>query len=129
MKQYRKVWACAALALAATLGVARADEVNETAVPMEQPAKQGKVIQSRLDRLTGLLELSAEQRSQVATIIKSEKAMQKAVRADTTLTDDVRKAKRREIAAAHNARIREVLNAQQQTAFDESLKKKKSKKS
>ena len=121
------MWACAALALAATLGVARADEMNDTPVATEQPAEQGKVIQSRLDRLTGLLELSADQRSQVATIIKSEKAMQKAVRADTTLTDDVRKAKRREISAAHNARIRELLNADQQVAFDESLKKKSKK--
>ena len=124
MKQYRKVWACAALVLGTALGMARAESVEGVPAAAEQPAKQGKVIQSRLDRLTELLRLSAEQRSQIAAILKSEKAMQKAVRADTSLTDDVRKAKRREIAAAHNAKIRELLNAEQQSAFDVSLQKK-----
>ena len=124
MKRYRNVWACAALVLATSLGVAKAEQSVTVAPATEQPAKQGKVIQSRLDRLTQLLELTGEQRSQIASIIQSEKAAKKAVRADTSLTDDVRKAKRKEIAAAHNAKIREVLTADQQVAFDSSLAKK-----
>ncbi len=123
MKRYTYVWAFAALVLGSSFGGVQARGQEAAAIAAGQPAAQGRVIQSRLDRLTQELRLTAEQRSQVAAILKEEKAARKAVKIDTSLTDDVRKAKRREIAAAHNARIRELLDTEQRDAFDRTLQK------
>lgn len=123
MKRYTYVWACAALVLGSSFGGVQARGQDAAAIAGGQQPTQGRVIQSRLDRLTQELRLTSEQRSQVAAILKAEKAARKAVKVDTSLTDDVRKAKRREIAASHNAQIRELLDAEQRDAFDRTLQK------
>jgi Spy/CpxP family protein refolding chaperone len=127
MKVYRNVIACAALALGTTLGWAAESGMVAEVEATGQGAAQTKVIQSRLDRLTKELQLNADQRAKVAAYLKEEKAALKLTRVDTSMADDVKKVKRREIAAACNAKIREVLNADQQAAFDQQLAKKKRK--
>ena len=129
MNVYRKFAAGAVLALSAAFGMAAEGQEIGAAEVSQQAAPQGKVIQSRLDRLTRELQLNAEQRGQVGSILKEHRAALKQIRVDTTLTDDVKKAKRRELTTSSNSRIREVLTADQQALFDQSLNKKRRTKS
>lgn len=123
MKIYRNVIACAALALAASLGVARAESATPETPAGEQPAAQPKRHQGRLATLTERLKLTEEQKTQVAAILKDGQAARQAIRQDTTTTEDVKKAKRQELMSAENAKIRALLTPEQQATFDEMAKR------
>lgn len=87
----------------------------------EPSAAHAKKPRTRLESLSQKLHLTDAQILQVGAIIKDQQAAEAALKADTTATADVKKAKRREIKDAHNAKIRELLNPEQQTAFDQAI--------
>ncbi len=69
--------------------------------------------------LSEKLSLTAEQKAQVAAIIKEDQAARQAIRKDTTSTEDVKKAKREELKASERAKIRALLTPEQQATFDQ----------
>jgi len=120
MKLNRTLIACAALGLVSAFSTARAEVSNATA-SIEQPAHAAKKPRTRLESLTQKLHLTDAQQLQVSAIIKDQQAAEAALKADTAAGSDVKKAKRKEIAEAHNTKIRELLNPEQQGTFDETL--------
>lgn len=120
MNLYRNLAVCTALVLGG-FSVAHA-EVPAAAAPSEQPAAvvSTKKPRNRLERLTEKLHLTDAQQLQVSAIIKDQQAAEAALKADTVSTADVKKAKRREIKASHDAQIRAALTADQQALFDQS---------
>jgi Spy/CpxP family protein refolding chaperone len=127
MKLYRHIVACAALVLSMAVVNVRAEEVVDTTSADHSEVQGKKKRVSRLEKLSGQLQLSAEQKEQVAALLQEEKVMLQAARKDTTLTPDVLKARKREIAQDYNAKIRDVLSAEQQAEFDRAFGKKKKK--
>lgn len=121
MKLNRTLIACAALGLVAAFSTTVRAEVSNAAPAVEQPAHAAKKPRTRLESLTQKLHLTDAQQLQVSAIIKDQQAAEAALKADTASGADAKKAKRKEIAAAHNAKIRELLNPEQQGAFDETL--------
>lgn len=121
MKLNRTLIACAALGLVSAFSMARAEVAATPSSVEHTPTHAAKKPRTRIEGLTQKLHLTDAQQLQVAAIVKDQQAAEAALKADTTSSADVKKAKRREIADAHNAQIRGLLNPEQQSAFDESL--------
>ena len=68
--------------------------------------------------LTEKLGLTADQQAKVTAIWKDSQAQTKALRADTTLSDEDRRSKIGEIMKAQHDQIRALLTPEQQTTFD-----------
>ena len=121
MKLYRHIIACAALLLSMAVLNVRAESSFDPS-STDQSLVQGKKKRvSRLEKLSGQLQLSGEQKEQVAILLQEEKVMLQAARKDTSLTPEVLKARKREIARDYSAKIRDVLNPEQQVAVPISL--------
>lgn len=71
-----------------------------------------------LQALSEKLGLTDDQKTKIEPIFKGQKEQLKALNADTSLTDDVRKATRRDIISAGQQQIRALLTADQQQKFD-----------
>ncbi len=71
-----------------------------------------------LQALSEKLGLTDDQKAKIEPIFKGQKEQLKALKADTSLTDDVRKATRRDIMNAGQRQIRALLTADQQQKFD-----------
>ena len=82
----------------------------------EKPEKAPRV--SRVDKLASALDLTDEQKTQVAAIYKEENAALRKVSEDQSLDRSAKIARNREIREAHAARIREILTPEQQQRFD-----------
>jgi len=82
----------------------------------EKPEKAPRI--SRVERLAAALELTDEQKSQVAAILKEENAALRTVSDDKSLDRSAKIARNREIREAHAARIRALLTPEQQQRFD-----------
>jgi protein CpxP len=71
-----------------------------------------------LQALSEKLGLTDDQKAKIEPIFKGQKEQLKALKADTSLTDDVRKATRHDIMSAGQQQIRVLLTADQQQKFD-----------
>ncbi len=73
---------------------------------------QGKKM-SALQEVLGQLNLSAEQQSKVEPVAAKHAAALKALKAETTITEDERKVKNQEIQKTTNAELKEILTKDQ----------------
>ncbi|HRE80937.1 MAG TPA: Spy/CpxP family protein refolding chaperone [Opitutaceae bacterium] len=73
----------------------------------------------RLKMMSEALALTDAQKEKVKAIVADEAAAMKALRDDTSVAEDARRGKMREIRQAHAAKIRAVLTPEQQAKFDE----------
>ena len=73
---------------------------------------QGKKM-SALQELLGQLNLSAEQQTKVEPVAAKHAAALKALKAETTLTDDERKVKNQEIQKGTNTELKAILTKEQ----------------
>lgn len=121
MKLNRSLIACAVFGFAGVFSLAHAETSSSAAPAAEASAAHEKKPRTRLESLTQKLHLTDAQTLQVGAIIKDQQAAEAALKADTASSSDVKKAKRREIKEAHNTKIRELLNPEQQTAFDQAI--------
>jgi hypothetical protein len=120
------------LGLVAFSGLARADEASTAPQPPPAPPASGAAAAPSatntpaprhrrpysLPELTQKLGLSPEQQAKVGSIIDSAKSQAKAVRADTTLSKEDRRAKMVEIMRTARDQIRADLTLDQQAQFD-----------
>jgi periplasmic protein CpxP/Spy len=97
-------------------------EAASSATPAVEQVSAPKRSHSRLENLAQKLNLSEEQKSQVAAILKEDKDARREVKRDQSVPYDVMKAKRREVSKDTNAKIRAVLTPEQQVTFDEMQK-------
>jgi Spy/CpxP family protein refolding chaperone len=124
MKMYRHLIACAALVLSmAAVGV-RAEQ-SETKSSDTAMVTQGKKRVPKLEKLSMELSLTDEQKLHVASLLGEEKAQIKVVSKDTSLTDDVKKARKKEISAEYKTKVRGVLTPEQQEKYDKVGSRKK----
>jgi periplasmic protein CpxP/Spy len=77
--------------------------------------------EQRLQRMTQQLNLTEAQQSQIKPILENESTQMQALRADTSLSQDDRRAKMMEIRQASATQIKPILNADQQKQFDEMM--------
>lgn len=73
----------------------------------------------RLKMMSEALALTDAQKEKIKPIIADEAAALKALREDTSVAEDARRTKQRDIRQAHAAKIRAVLTPEQQAKFDE----------
>jgi|GEM_PF-6311860 len=121
MKLNRTTIACALLSGLGMFSLARAEMPSSVDGAAEPAAVHTKKARTRLENLTEKLHLTDTQILQVSAIIKDQQAAEAALKADTTASADVKKAKRREIKDAHNTQIRALLKPEQQRAFDQAI--------
>ncbi len=115
MKMHRKcVVSLVALLLVAS-PLVRADSGTVSAAIPEHSKKH----MTQLDSLAVQLHLSDDQKDKVGAILKDEKAAHKVLKKDASVPEEVKPARNREITDQHNSQIRELLNPDQQTTFDQ----------
>lgn len=66
-----------------------------------------------LQEMLGQLDLTEEQKKKIEPVLAKQADAQKALRADTTLAEDARKAKNQEISKATNDALKEILTSEQ----------------
>lgn len=76
-----------------------------------------------LVRLARFLDLTADQKTQIASILKSQKTELQTVRRDTSLSKEAKAARIKAIRKATAAGVREVLTIEQQRKFDDARAK------
>ena len=79
---------------------------------------QGKKM-TPLQEMLGQLNLSEEQQKKIEPVLAKQAEAQKALKADTALSDDARKAKNQEISKATNDQLKEILTSEQWTKLRE----------
>ncbi len=79
--------------------------------------------QAMLDHMTKELNLTSDQQTKIKTILDDQQKQAQTVRDDTSLTQQDRMAKMREIHKTTMEQVRAELNTEQQTKFDEMQKK------
>ncbi len=72
----------------------------------------------RLERMTQQLNLTGAQQEQIKPILENESTQMQALRADTSLSQDDRRAKMMQIRQESAAQIKPILNADQQKQFE-----------
>jgi Spy/CpxP family protein refolding chaperone len=97
-------------ALAAPLALAKSQPV-----PVPQAAEKETGMRDRLQATVESLNLTDEQKPKVNDIFADAKAKRKAVFSDTSLSDDQKKAKMKELHESTIAKLNEVLTSDQQT--------------
>lgn len=73
--------------------------------------------EEKLTWMSKELNLTADQQTKLRPILEDQQKQIEAVWADTSLTDDAKKAKKTEIKSATNAQINALLDTQQQEKF------------
>jgi len=88
--------------------------------PPEQGGRNGRFDPDRrADMLTKRLNLSADQKTKVADIFKSEQEQMEKIHADTSASQQDRRAKMMDMHKASSDQIRALLNPDQQKKWDE----------
>jgi Spy/CpxP family protein refolding chaperone len=91
-----------------------------TAAPPEHGERGGRFDPDRrADMLSKRLNLSADQKTKVADIFKSEQEQMQKVHADTSASQQDRRAKMMDMHKASNDQIRALLNPDQQQKWDQ----------
>ena len=75
----------------------------------------------RLQRMTQQLNLTEAQQQQIKPILENESKQMQALRDDTSLSQDDRRAKMMQIRQTSASQIKPILNADQQKQFDEMM--------
>lgn len=86
------------------------------------PRGGGMNSQAMLDHMTKELNLTADQQTKIKTILDDQQKQAQSVREDTSLSQQDRMSKMREIHKSTVDQIRAQLNSDQQTKFDEMQK-------
>ncbi len=115
MKTHRKLIVALAGLLLTTAPLIRAETGTVQATIPEHGKKHG----TALDALATKLHLTDDQKQKIGAILKDEKAAQKVLKKDTSVPEEVKDARHREISDQHNSQIRELLTTEQQTTFDQ----------
>jgi len=94
--------------------------------PSAQPADRGKqYLEQRVATLAEKLGLSDEQKAKVKEIYEKQAKDIQALRSDTTLSEDARRTKMREIAKATNDAIVALLTPEQKAKWEAYLKERR----
>jgi len=117
MKTTTKILSILGLAMAAWLPVSNAADDTTAPVEHEHP-RMKRMEQNRLDQLDQKLHLTAEQKTQIQAIWDKTGQDVRALRQDQNLSQEDRKAKRREAMKAAHDQVRALLTADQQKIFD-----------
>ena len=79
--------------------------------------------QAMLDRMTKELNLTSDQQTKIKTILDDQQKQAQTVREDTSLSQEDRMSKMRDIHKSTMEQVKAVLNSDQQAKFDEMQKK------
>src|SRR5947209_20593078 len=79
-------------------------------------------MQEHMDKMSTALGLTADQKSQVQDIMKEQMSQARAVRQDSSLSDDQKQAKMKELHESTHSKINAVLTPDQQKKFAEMRK-------
>jgi hypothetical protein len=82
---------------------------------------QPPTTEQRLQRMTQQLNLTGAQQEQIKPILENEGKQMQALRDDTSLSQDDRRAKMMQIRQASATQIKPILNADQQKQYDEMM--------
>ena len=82
---------------------------------------QPPTAEQRLQRMTQQLNLTEAQQQQIKPILENESQQMQALRGDTSLSQDDRRAKMMQIRQPSASQIKPILNADQQKQFDEMM--------
>jgi Spy/CpxP family protein refolding chaperone len=113
------------LALAAALTVpALPAKASAAALPQ---ADQKKMMHDKLQEVVNDLNLSDDQKSKIKDIFTDAKSKREAIMTDTSLTDDQKRTKMKELHAGIMSKVNEVLTPEQRTQLKEKLEAAKAK--
>ena len=107
------------LALAAALTVP-APPAKASAAAWPQ-ADQKKMMHDKLQEVVNDLNLSDDQKSKIKDIFTDAKSKREAIMTDTSLTDDQKRTKMKELHAGIMSKVNEVLTPEQRTQLKEKL--------
>ena len=117
-------WMITLLACAVSLGLAQSARAQTT--PPPSPGQGGQDVQDGVEvkgnfvtMLTLVLNLTADQQSQVKAIFEATRAQAKVITDNTTLSQDDKMMKIKELREAANTKIKPLLTPDQQQKFDE----------
>jgi len=82
---------------------------------------QPPTAEQRLQRMAQQLNLTEAQQQQIKPILENESQQMQALRGDTSLSQDDRRAKMMQIRQTSASQIKPILNADQQKQFDEMM--------
>ena len=106
-------------ALAAALTVpALPAKASAAALPQ---ADQKKMMHDKLQEVVNDLNLSDDQKSKIKDIFTDAKSKREAIMTDTSLTDDQKRAKMKELHTGVASKVNEVLTPEQRTQLKEKL--------
>jgi Spy/CpxP family protein refolding chaperone len=83
------------------------------AAATDAPSRTPQKKMTPLQEMLGQLNLSEEQKKKIEPVLAKQAEAQKALRADTALAEDARKAKNQEISKATNDALKEILTSEQ----------------
>ncbi len=107
-----------ALTLALAAGLSSTTLLADPAHADHSDKAEKKPRVSRVEKLNAELNLSEDQKTQIAAIHKEENAALKVISDDKSLDRSAKMAKNKEIRTAHAAKVRALLTPDQQTKFD-----------
>jgi periplasmic protein CpxP/Spy len=117
------------LTLSAFIGLApivRADDTPATPPPAAGGGTNGPAgranMRAAMDKFLTSINATEDQKEQLKTIFKDRNEKLKAMRDDTSLSKEDKKAKRTEIADATNTKVKGVLTADQYTQYEAFIK-------
>ena len=101
--------------------IIRAQDASTNA-PAPAPGQRGPRGGGEIQKLIASLDLTADQKPQVMAAIKERREKMTALRDDTAVTGDARKAKAKEIFEACNAKLKTILTPDQFTKWEAAQK-------
>jgi|SRR6516225_1094639 Spy/CpxP family protein refolding chaperone len=90
-------------------------------------ADQKKMMHDKLQEVVNDLNLSDDQKSKIKDIFTDAKSKREAIMTDTSLTDDQKRAKMKELHTGVASKVNEVLTPEQRTQLKEKLEAAKAK--
>lgn len=115
-----------ALVLGAAIAISPALRAQDAAAsPKPAASAPGEGRKDPVERLTKVLDLTPDQQTKIKPILEERRTKMKALKDDTSLTADQRKAKGLEIFEASNKDIKAILTPDQVKKYDEMQEKMK----
>ena len=127
MKMKPMIRGLSSFAIAAALTVPVLPAKASSAAGVPQAADQKKMMHDKLQETLNELNLSDDQKSKIKDIFTDAKSRREAIFNDSSLTDDQKKAKMRELHTGTMAKVNEVLTPEQRTQLKEKLESAKAK--
>jgi Spy/CpxP family protein refolding chaperone len=126
MKIERILGGLVSLGMVAALAVPLALAKTQTTPAPQAASKRGEM-RDRLQAAVESLNLTDDQKAKVKDIFADAKTKREAVFSDTSLTDDQKKAKMKELHEGTLAKVNEVLTPEQQTELKNKMESAKAK--